>query len=124
MIWLYIACGGALGAIGRYASMAALGHIMPGSFPYGTLCVNVVGSLLMGCIIGLFAKFSGVPNEWRVFWVVGFLGSYTTFSTFSLDAVTLMEHQAWGQFAVYTIASCVFSILGLIAGLWLMRWAV
>ena len=90
-------------------------------FPYGTLTVNIVGSFLMGVLItGMALKWSASP-EMRALLAVGVLGAFTTFSTFSLDAVTLAERGAWGQAAVYIGASVVVCILALLAGMRLTR---
>jgi CrcB protein len=83
--------------------------------------VNVSGSLLMGVLAGWLAFRGDVSQAWRLFLITGVLGGYTTFSAFSLDAVLLWERQEPGLAALYVIGSVLFSLLGLIAGLWLAR---
>ena len=88
---LIIAMGGALGAVLRYSISSGLYHWLGRSFPYGTLAVNVLGSLLIGLLsILLIEKFS-VSQDVKLGIVVGVLGALTTFSTFSMDTIILME---------------------------------
>lgn len=115
-----VAAGGALGAISRYGVGVVMGRWLGPDFPWGTLTVNVVGSLVMGILIGLFAH-DGTNQTIRLFLVVGFLGAFTTFSTFSLDAVTLFERGAHGAVALYIAGSVIGAIAGLFLGLTLTR---
>ncbi|CZT37306.1 MULTISPECIES: fluoride efflux transporter CrcB [Rhizobium/Agrobacterium group] len=92
-------------------------------FPYGTLTVNVVGSVVMGLLTEFFVFRSGLPQELRLFLTTGLLGGFTTFSTFSLDAVTLWERGQWGVAAGYVALSLVLSMAGLFVGLMLIRMA-
>jgi CrcB protein len=88
---LLIASGGAFGALSRYGAALGVYSIMGRGFPYGTLFVNVVGSFLMGMLsIMLLERFNLGP-EWRAAILVGFLGSFTTFSTFSIETLNLLE---------------------------------
>ncbi|WP_425052892.1 fluoride efflux transporter CrcB [Psychromarinibacter sp. S121] len=114
-----VALGGAVGASGRYLTgLAAIRLIGPG-FPWGTLIVNVVGSFLMGVIVVALAEFSA--NRFAPLLMTGLLGGFTTFSAFSLDAVTLYERGALGTAALYVIASVVLSLGALFAGLAVAR---
>jgi CrcB protein len=90
-------------------------------FPYGTLFTNVVGSLVMGLLGGLFALKFDPGQSWRLFLTTGILGGFTTFSTFSLEAVVLYERGELGSMAVYVISSVMLSIGGLFTGLFIMR---
>lgn len=88
---ILIAGGGAVGAVSRYGAALGVYSIFGRGFPYGTLFVNVVGSLLMGMLsIMLLDRFNLGP-EWRAAILVGFLGSFTTFSTFSIETLNLLE---------------------------------
>ncbi len=117
---LSIAAGGALGAVTRH--FVNVGAVSFGvAFPWGTLFINVTGSFVMGLAIGLFAHVWQPPQETRSFLTVGFLGGLTTFSTFSLDAVTLYERGEVAMSALYIAASVIISIAGLFAGLYLVR---
>lgn len=116
-----IAAGGAIGSVLRhYAGKAALTMIGSG-FPYGTLFVNVFGSLVMGVLVGLFANTMNPSQEMRAFFTVGLLGGFTTFSSFSLDVVTLYERGEFLSAALYIILSLALSLAGIFAGLFLTR---
>ncbi|MEP5152283.1 fluoride efflux transporter CrcB [Planktotalea sp.] len=118
-----VALGGALGSSLRYLSGLALTKAFPMSFPIGVLPVNVLGSFLMGVFV-VFAHQKGFTLA-NLFVMTGLLGGFTTFSAFSLEAVTLMERGQMGQAALYMGLSLVLSILGLMAGLAVARgiWA-
>lgn len=119
--YVAVAAGGALGAVARYASMRVATSVFGIGFPYGTLLVNIVGSLLMGLAVGLFAKQLAVSEEMRLLVAVGFLGSYTTFSAFSLDVITLFQRGETLQVAFYIMGSVTLSVLALVAGMMLSR---
>ena len=96
---LAIASGGAAGALLRHYLNSAITHILPGSsFPWGIFVINVIGSFLLGILISLFAHFWEPPQAIKAFLTVGMLGAFTTFSTFSLDTVLLIERGAWSQY--------------------------
>ena len=117
-----VALGGAIGAALRHLSgMAALRLMGPG-FPWGTLFVNVFGSLAMGLFIAWMVKRTGgTSQEIRLFFATGILGGFTTFSAFSLDIANLVERGAGGPAAAYLIGSVVLSILAVFIGLWIGR---
>ena len=117
---LLVFLGGGLGAAGRYlVGIAALRHLGPG-FPYGTMIVNVVGSLLMGLLIGWLVR-KGGSHEMRLFLATGLLGGFTTFSAFSLDVANLWERGAVAHAFGYTLGTVVACIIAIFAGLWLVR---
>jgi CrcB protein len=91
------------------------------AFPYGTLVINVTGSLIMGLIAGYFALKGDASQHWRLFLTTGILGGYTTFSSFSLDAALLYERGEFGGAAIYVVASVALSIAGLFAGFAIVR---
>lgn len=114
-----VAAGGAIGASARYLAGVAVTRAVGPGFPWGTLVVNVAGSFLMGVLIVMVAHLGG--TRFLPFLAVGVLGGFTTFSTFSLDAVTLYERGALGAAAGYVIGSVVLSVLALFAGLAMAR---
>jgi len=121
--FLLVGAGGALGAMGRYGSGVVITRMLGAIFPYGTLFANITGSLIMGLFIGALARFTPVwQADARLFFAVGLLGGFTTFSSFSLDVVLLVERGDTVQAVLYMIVSIIVSILALLAGLLLMRW--
>jgi crcB protein len=120
--FLLVGAGGALGAMARYAAGLLVGRMVTTSFPAATLVVNVVGSVAMGLLVGLLARF--MPDwqeDARLFLAVGVLGGFTTFSAFSLDAVALIERGALAQAALYVGLSVVVCLGGLYLGLLVSR---
>lgn len=118
---LMAAMGGAIGAAGRYLVSVGAMRLIGSGFPWGTLIVNVAGSLVMGLMIEAFALRYSVSHEVRTFLATGILGGFTTFSAFSLDFAVLMERKAEGLAVVYLGASVGLSILALFAGLYIAR---
>jgi CrcB protein len=118
---LAVAAGGLTGAVARYLTYLAVGHLLGHGFPYATLIVNVVGSFAMGALVETMALTWSASTVMRLFLATGMLGAFTTFSTFSLDFVVLFERRAWLPCVLYTIASFTLSIGGLFAGLHLVR---
>ncbi len=118
---LVVAAGGALGAIGRYLVTAGAAAWLGGGFPWGTLIVNVAGSFVLGMVVGVLSVAWTPPAEMRLFLVTGFLGAFTTFSAFSLDAVSVFERGHYPLGVLYVVASVALCVLGLVAGLRLMR---
>ena len=120
---LLVGAGGASGAIARYLAGLAYMRLFGPSRPYlATAFINVTGGLLMGLLVGLLAlKVAEGGERWRLLLGVGVLGGYTTFSTFSLEAVMLMERREYGAMSAYVIGSVLLSILALMFGLFLAR---
>lgn len=119
---LLVGAGGAIGAMARYGVSVLAGRLLPTSFPLATLVVNVLGSMMMGLLIGLMARLlPPMAPEVRLFAAVGVLGGFTTFSSFSLDAITLIERGALAQAMLYIGLSVVVCLLGLYLGLLVTR---
>lgn len=118
-----VGAGGAAGAIARYLAGVAYTRTVGLQQPYlATLIVNVVGGLLMGLLIGVLAlKVSEGGDRWRLLLGVGALGGFTTFSSFALEAVMMLQRRAYGAFAGYVTGSVALSILALILGLAIAR---
>lgn len=118
---LAVAAGGMVGAVSRYLVVVTATKLLGHGFPYGTLIVNVVGSFAMGVLVETMALVWSAGNEARLLLVVGLLGSFTTFSTFSLDFVTLYERRDFLALGVYATGSFVLSVGALVLGLTVMR---
>ena len=121
MLSLYVAIGGGMGAVARYWLVSAVGRFASSSFPYGTLEVNILGSLLIGVVVGWLTKTLPHSMETRAFLVVGVLGGFTTFSTFSLDTLSLIENGALVQAAIYILSSLIGGVLALYLALLISR---
>ena len=122
MHWLLVFFGGGMGAAARHAiNRAGLALLGPG-FPWWTLAVNVTGSFAIGLLAGLFGAMETGQNA-RLFLITGFLGGFTTFSAFSLDALTLWERGAPIQAGMYILGSVVLSLLAAAVGLMVSRLA-
>ena len=117
---LAIAGGGALGALLRFGMSNSVYRLLGRDFPYGTMAVNVLGSLLMGFLFVLFVERMVVSAEWRSGLLIGLLGAFTTFSTFSFETLALFDAGAPIKELVNIIASVVLCLvatwLGLILG--------
>ena len=118
---LWVAAGGAIGASLRHLSGMAALRIMGPAFPWGTLFVNVLGSLIMGFFIAWMTKRTGTSPELRLFVATGILGGFTTFSAFSLDLANMVERGAMGSAFSYILASVVISFAAVFIGLWFGR---
>ena len=124
--WIGFLAAAAVGAPARFLVDGWIEDHVGDDFPWGTLIVNLTGSLVMGALAAWFAFRSGPlwTQEMRLFATTGFLGGFTTFSAFSLDAALLWERNAFVPFAIYVLASVGLSILGLFVGLWIVRSAI
>lgn len=118
---LAIAGGGAVGALLRHFVNSAASVLVGGGFPWGIFVINVIGSFMMGLLVSLFAHVWEPPQEIKAFLTIGVLGAFTTFSSFSLDAVMLTERGLWAAAAFYTAGSVFFAITGLCAGMAVVR---
>lgn len=119
---LIVMLGGAFGSGARHLTgRVMLGWLGP-NWPWGTLTVNLVGGLLMGLLVGSLARFStGGGESWRLLLGVGVLGGYTTFSSFSLEVVTMIERGLWTGAFGYALLSVTGAVVALFAGLMTMR---
>ncbi|WP_438991630.1 fluoride efflux transporter CrcB [Lentibacter sp.] len=118
----HVALGGALGASARYLVGVGAVRLLGHGFPWATLVVNVIGSLAMGALVVLLAQKDA--TRLAPLLMTGLLGGFTTFSAFSLDAVTLYERGQIGAAAGYVTVSVVVSIGALFAGMTLMKGAL
>ncbi|SMF31553.1 camphor resistance protein CrcB [Alteromonadaceae bacterium Bs31] len=116
MLWLAVALGGALGAVGRYGVSVAFApqHI---KFPIATLTVNVLGSLLMGVFYILIVEKALITQEWRHFIMIGGLGAFTTFSSFSIETLHLFQAGQVSTAVSYLIISLLLCVLAVYLGI-------
>ena len=123
-IWLgflVVFLGSGIGGMLRHGVGIVALRLTGPTFPWGTLAINVVGSAIMGMMIGLFAAKSIDDAELRLFVTTGLIGGFTTWSTFSLDAVTLWERGEIGAAIGYVLASLVLSLVVLMLALVITR---
>ena len=121
MQWLAVAAGGALGALGRYGLNGLVYHYSSLRFPLGTLLANVIGSALMGAMFVLIIERGILPPIWREFAMIGVLGAFTTFSTFSLDTLTLWHNGQPLMALGYVLANVTLCLLFTLATIGLTR---
>lgn len=119
--YLLVFFGAGLGGALRHAVNVAAVRLSLTSFPYGTLTVNVSGSLAMGLLAGYFAHQFDPGQSWRLFLTTGILGGFTTFSTFSLEAALLYQRGEPGAALLYVLTSVAVSIAALFLGLFVAR---
>jgi CrcB protein len=120
---LLVMSGGAVGALARYQLGRLAGHMLPGaSWPWGTFAANVLGGFAMGLLAGWLARFNTSSGEAvRLLLAVGVLGGFTTFSSFSLETVLMIERGQMAMALGYALFSVVAAIAALIGGLGLVR---
>lgn len=120
-LYLAVAAGGAAGSLARYLFVMNAARLFGSAFPWGTLGVNIIGSLLMGMVAGAFSARVVLSPEAHAFFAIGVLGGFTTFSAFSLDTWILLENGQTLRAALYIVGSVGLSIAGLLIGLSFMR---
>ena len=117
MQYLVMSLGGILGANARYLLGTWIAQRYGTSFPYGTLVINVSGSFVIGLFLTLIAERFVLHPNWRLFFAVGFLGAYTTFSTFSYESVVLLQNGAWRLGLVNMVGSVVLGPIAVVIGM-------
>ena len=115
MVW-YIAVGSAIGGVSRYLLGGLTQRLIGGTFPVGTLLINVTGSFLLGLILRYGVETATLTPEVRAFMTIGFCGGYTTFSTFSYETVALAEDGQWTRAALYVALSVGLSLVATFLG--------
>lgn len=119
--YLVVFFGAGIGGALRHGVNLFAAWMLGTGFPFGTLAVNVFGSLTMGLLAGYFAFKGDLSQMWRLFLTTGVLGGFTTFSAFSLDAALLWERGDLWLAALYIFGSVAVSISALFFGLWIVR---
>lgn len=115
--------GGGIGSVGRFMASAMLAERFGTAFPFATLMVNCSGSFCIGVVVALAGdRVGALSDEWRFFLAVGFCGGFTTFSTFSLETLALMQSGRIISALAYSLASVLFCVIGTGAGLGLVYW--
>lgn len=121
MIWFVIAIGGALGAMARFGVSIFVTHRWPAAYPIATLSINVVGSFLIGVAYVWLVQQAWGGALLKHVMVIGFLGAFTTFSTFSLETLLLLQQERWVAAISYVSASVLGCIAGAALGIWISK---
>ena len=121
MTYLWIALGGSLGAMARFAMASAVFKWADKPFPYGTLSVNLLGSFAIGVAYVWLVQHQWGEDYHRQIAMIGFLGAFTTFSTFSLESVTLLQQVRMLAFSAYVGVSVLGCLGATLAGIWLSK---
>jgi CrcB protein len=115
--YLLIGIGGFLGANARYLVGGWIAERYGSAFPYGTLVINASGSFILGFFMVLISeRVLGHPN-WQLFFAIGFLGAYTTFSTFSFESLALIQERLYLQASANVVGSVVLGLIAVLAGM-------
>jgi CrcB protein len=114
---LLVGIGGAFGSVMRYL---ASHWVKQESFPYATLLVNILGSVLIGMVMGIASRQEGFGN-WRLFLATGVCGGFTTFSAFAWENLQMLQQQRYPAFALYTGGTLLFGLLAVTIGYWITK---
>lgn len=118
---LLVGLGGFLGSSSRYLTSLWVHKIGLNSLPLGTFTVNIIGCILIGMIFGLSEKWEWFQADWRLFLATGFCGGYTTFSTFSLENIELLQNGQYVGFGLNAFLSVGLGMLGVLAGIYITK---
>jgi CrcB protein len=120
--YLWVVLGAVVGASARYFLSGFIAELLPSSFPYGTLIINITGSALLGFFLAWTSERVLIDPRWRLLVAVGFCGSYTTFSSYAFETFALVEQGQWLLVGLNVIASNLLSLASVVAGVALARW--
>jgi CrcB protein len=120
--YLWIGLGGFLGANARYLIQQWAAQWWGADFPYGTMLANVSGSFIIAFFLTLATGRLAISPELRLFVAVGFLGGFTTFSSFSMETFRLVEQSGWGAAGLNFVGNTVLGLTGVLLGVFLARW--
>ena len=121
MDYVWIGLGAAIGANGRYVAGQVIARQAGSGFPYGTLAINASGSLVIGILMTILTERLIAGTSVRLFLVVGILGGYTTFSSFSYETIALVDGGRWVAAAAYVAATMLSGLLACAAGVLIAR---
>jgi fluoride exporter len=119
--YIWIALGAVVGASARYFLSSLIAHDFVSAFPYGTLLINITGSLVLGFFLVFSTERALLDPRWRLLVAIGFCGSYTTFSSYAFESFALMEQGQWLLSGVNIVASNAFCLAAVLAGAALAR---
>ena len=119
--YLYVALGGALGSLARFWVGSAIGGRLGTRFPYGTFVVNVTACVILGFVLTLLGSRTELNPAWRFLVPIGFVGAYSTFSTFEWEIFTNLQTGAFLITASYVVLSLVFGLAGIWGGVLIAR---
>jgi len=115
--FLLICFGGAVGTGARYLLGGVVAGLLGPEFPYGTLLINVLGSLLIGVVQQVGLTTLAIPDTLRLVLTVGVMGGFTTYSSFSYETVKLVETGSWGAASAYVLLTTALCLVGCVAGI-------
>ena len=121
MSYLVVFVGAGIGGAARHGMNIWVARLLGSHFPWYTLVINILGSILMGLITGWFAERIGAAGHLRLFLATGVMGGFTTFSAFSLETLMMLERREWGPAALYAGLSVVLATSAVFLGLLVMR---
>ena len=113
--------GGGLGSVLRFLISQYISKKIESGIPWGTFVVNILGSLLLGAIIGFFHKMNLSSSQYVVFFTLGFCGGFTTFSTFTMENMLLLKNGDWTLVFIYSLTSVIIGILAAFGGFWVLK---
>jgi CrcB protein len=119
-----IALGGSLGALARYTTVILAQNAWGLRFPWGTLLVNTIGSWIAGFLLGFLVGRFNASETWRLFLFTGFLGAYTTFSSFAAETVLMFRHAQWVKLSINLLANNLCSFCMVFLGTWFARYLI
>lgn len=121
MDYLWVGIGGFLGANARYGMTRLVADRLGPSWPWGTFLINVLGAFLIGIVLTILTERTIGDDVWRQVIVIGFLGGYTTFSSYTFEAISLAQRGDWGAAALYVLGSNALGLIACAAGMGLAR---